>query len=68
MRGPGGYGQAGTGEKAKDLKKTGKKLLVYMGRYKIALVLVLLFAIAGTVFTIVGTQIWGMQQRSFIMG
>lgn len=59
MRGPGGYGQAGTGEKAKDLKKTGKKLLVYMGRYKIALVLVLLFAIAGTVFTIVGPKILG---------
>ena len=47
MHGPGGYGQAGAGEKAKDLKKTGKKLLVYMGRYKIALVFVLLFAIAG---------------------
>ena len=59
MHGPGGYGQAGAGEKAKDLKKTGKKLLVYMGRYKIALVFVLLFAIAGTVFTIVGPKILG---------
>ena len=49
----------GTGEKANDLKGTMLKLLSYMGKYKIALVFVIIFAIAGTVFTIVGPKILG---------
>ena len=54
-RGPGG-GMA-PGEKAKDFKGTFKKLLVYMGRYKIALVAVLVFAIGGTTFSIIGPKV-----------
>lgn len=60
MRGPGaGHGPAGMmpGEKAKNFKGTIKKLLSYMGRYRIMLVMVILFAIGGTVFTIVGPKI-----------
>ena len=55
--GPGG-GFAG-GEKPKDFNKTIKKLLNYMGRYKIALIFVILFAMASTVFGIVGPKIMG---------
>ncbi|MBQ3161642.1 MAG: ABC transporter ATP-binding protein [Oscillospiraceae bacterium] len=44
-------------EKPKDLKGTAKKLLKYIGRYKAGIVIVLLFAVAGTVFNIVGPKI-----------
>ena len=45
------------GEKAKDLKGTSKKLLAYMGRYKIALIFVMIFAIGGTAFNIIGPKV-----------
>ena len=59
-RGPGGPG-AGMmpGEKAKDFKGTFRKLLGYMGRYKIGICFVALFAIGGTVFNIIGPKILG---------
>ncbi|MBP1550054.1 MAG: ABC transporter ATP-binding protein, partial [Oscillospiraceae bacterium] len=44
-------------EKPKDLKGTAKKLLKYIGRYKIGIIIVVLFAIVGTVFNIVGPKI-----------
>lgn len=59
-RGPmGGHGARGMmpGEKAKDFKGTFKKLLVYMGKYRIALIFVMLFAIGGTTFNIVGPKV-----------
>lgn len=56
-RGPMGPGPMGTGEKAKDFKGTLKKILAYMGRYKIAFIISLLFAIGSTVFNIWGPKI-----------
>ncbi len=44
-------------EKPKDLKGTAKKLLKYIGKYKVGIIIVLLFAVAGTVFNIVGPKI-----------
>ena len=61
-RGPmGGMGHGGMrpGEKAKDFKGTIGKLLAYMGRYKIGLLFVLLFAACSTVFNIFGPKILG---------
>ena len=55
-RGPMGRGMM-PGEKAKDFRGSVGKLLNYMGRYKIALVFVLVFAICGTAFNIVGPKI-----------
>lgn len=56
-RGPmGGPGMA-SGEKAKDFKGSVVRLLNYMGHYKIALVFVLIFAVCGTAFNIVGPKI-----------
>ncbi len=52
----GGHGM-GNGEKAKDFKGTTRKLLSYMGRYKIGVALVILFAILSTIFLIVGPKI-----------
>lgn len=58
-RGPMGspHGPMMPGEKAKDFKGTLKKLLAYMGRYKIAIVFVMLFAVGGTTFNIVGPKV-----------
>ena len=58
-RGPmgGPHGPMMPGEKAKDFKGTLKKLLAYMGRYKIAIVFVMIFAVGGTVFNIVGPKV-----------
>lgn len=59
-RGPGmGHGMMGGGEKAKDFKGTMKSLIKYMGRYKLAIVFVVLFAIAGAAFSIIGPKILG---------
>ncbi len=61
-RGPGGHGPhgpMGAGEKAKDFKGTMKKLMEYLGTFRIGIVIVMLFAAGGTVFTIVGPKILG---------
>jgi ATP-binding cassette subfamily B protein len=52
-----GHGRGVPGEKAKDFKGTIKKILAYMGSYKAALVVVLLFAVASTVFNVIGPKI-----------
>ena len=47
-------------EKAKDIKGTTKKLVSnYLSKYKIALIIVLIFAIGSTIFTIIGPKIIG---------
>ena len=60
-RGPmGGHGPGHgmmPGEKAKDFKGTLKKMIAFMGRFKAALVVVLVFAIGSTVFNIVGPKV-----------
>lgn len=45
------------GEKATDFKGTMKKLLHFMGKYKIALVIVVVFALGSTVFSIIGPKV-----------
>ncbi|MBM6948175.1 ABC transporter ATP-binding protein [Mordavella massiliensis] len=47
------------GEKAKDFRGTMKKLLAYLGRYRIAILFVMLFAVGGTAFNIIGPKILG---------
>ena len=56
-RGPMGGPGMMPGEKAKDFKGSVGKLLNYMGKYKIALLFVVIFAICGTAFNIVGPKI-----------
>jgi len=57
-RGQGGVSM-GNGEKAKDLKGTLRKLLAYMGKYRIHLIFVVIMAIGGTAFGIIGPRILG---------
>ena len=62
MPGPMGGMRRGQGntEKPKDFKKTTKKLIKnYLAKYKIAIIVVILFAIGSTIFTIVGPKILG---------
>ena len=61
MPGPmGGPGRNMSTAKAKDFKKTTKKLIKnYLSKYKIALIIVIIFAIGSTIFTIVGPKILG---------
>ncbi|MDR3316187.1 MAG: ABC transporter ATP-binding protein, partial [Coriobacteriales bacterium] len=49
----------GPAEKPKDFKGTLKKLLKYIGRHRFAIVVVIIFAIISTVFSIVGPKIMG---------
>lgn len=55
--GPGG--RMGTGEKAKDFKGTMKKLLNFIGKYKVGILFVLIFAVGGTIFNILGPRVLG---------
>ena len=49
-----------TMEKAKDFKGTTNKLIKnYLSKYKISVVIVMIFAIGGTIFSIVGPKILG---------
>ena len=62
-RGPmGGHGPMGGmigGEKAKDFKGSFSKLLAYIGRYKFAILTVMIFAAASTVFSVIGPKVMG---------
>lgn len=53
QRGPGGPGPRGmtNTERAKDFKGTLRKLINYLGTYRMAILLVAAFAVASTVFT-----------------
>ena len=47
------------GEKAKDFKGSFKKLLAYIGKYKFAILIVIIFAAASTVFNVMGPKVMG---------
>ena len=56
-RGPGGHGPGGmrgTVEKPKDFKKSWAKLFSYIKSYMPIMIIALIFAITGTIFTLIG--------------
>ena len=55
----GGPPMMAPGEKAKDFKGAMKKLVSYLSRYKFRILIVLIFAIASTIFSIIGPKILG---------
>ena len=69
MRGPmrGGHGMM-PGEKAKDFKGSTLRLLSYMGKFKFALIGVLLFAVGSTLFHVVGPKILGQATTELFSG
>jgi len=58
-RGPGGPAGMMPGEKPKDFKGSLKKLMHYLAAYKLGLIFVFIFAVASTIFNIVGPKILG---------
>jgi len=57
-----------TSEKAVDFKGTMRKLAGYLSAYKIRISIVLIFAIASTIFTIVGPKILGQATTKLFEG
>ena len=56
------------GERARDFRGTMVKLIEYLGTYKIAIVIVMLFAVGSTIFTIVGPKILGQATTTLFEG
>lgn len=68
-RGPMGHRGPGVpGEKAKDFKGTVKKLFSHMGRFKLQLALVGIFAICSTIFNIVGPKVLSQATTEIFTG
>ena len=63
----GGHGMRSV-EKAKDFKGAMSRLFQYMGKYKFRFGLMFLFAIAGTIFNIVGPKILGKATTELFNG
>ncbi|MFN2113644.1 MAG: ABC transporter ATP-binding protein [Anaerolineales bacterium] len=56
------------GDKARDFRGTMKKLLDYLGAYKVGILVVMVFAIASTVFSIAGPKILGRATTTLFEG
>ncbi|MGL5329187.1 MAG: ABC transporter ATP-binding protein [Peptostreptococcaceae bacterium] len=68
MGGSMGHGPKMAGEKAKDFKGTMKTLLGYLGKFKISILLVLIFAIGSVSFSVVGPKILGKATTEIFEG
>lgn len=66
-RGPMGRGMQ-PGEKPKNFKESIKKLIQYIAKYKIGIIVVMLFAACSTVFTVVGPKILGKATTTLTEG
>jgi ATP-binding cassette subfamily B protein len=72
--GPGpGFGRGGPmammkGEKARDFKGTMRKLIAYLGAYRLATAIVIVLAVASTVFSIFGPKILGQATTKLFEG
>lgn len=67
MGGPPGM-MGGPAEKAKDFKGTLGKLVRYLGRHRVSMLVVLVFAALGTVFSIVGPKILSKATNEIVRG
>lgn len=68
MGGHGPMGGMGGGQKAKDFKGTMKKLASYLSTFKIAILVVIIFAIGSATFSIVGPKILGKATTEIFNG
>ncbi len=64
----GGHGPGMAVEKAKDFKGSVKKLIKYIGRYKIAVFIVMLCAAVATVFSVIGPKVLGQATTELAKG
>ena len=76
MGGPPGGGPLGRGgpmammrgEKPRDFRGTMRKLIQYLGSYRISILIVMLFAVGSTIFAIVGPKILGKATTKLFEG
>ena len=68
MGGGPGHGPMGPVEKARDFRGTMLKLIEYMGAYRTTIIIVAIFAIGSTVFSIVGPRIMGRATTKLFEG
>lgn len=69
-RGP-GHGPGGgmaPGEKAKNFKGTIKKLIQYMSKYHVAIIIVMIFTVGSTVFNVIGPKVLGKATTEIFNG
>ena len=66
--GGGGHGVMMKGEKPRDFKGTMTKLVKYLSVYKLSFLIVVLFAIGSTVFSILGPKILGQATTTLFAG
>ena len=57
-----------TGEKAKDFRGSIRKLVAYMKKYRISFIIMMICAVGGTVFTIIGPKILGKATTELFAG
>lgn len=62
------HGRGAPPEKAKDFKGTIKNLIKYIGVYKIAILVVMIFAIGSTIFNVIGPKILGNATTELFSG
>ena len=67
-RGPHGPGRGMPLEKPKDFKGSIIKLIGYIGKYKIGMLLAIIFAVGGTVFNIIGPKVSGKATTKLFNG
>ena len=72
-RGRGPIGRGGPmammkGEKARDFKGTMRKLIQYLGAYRVAILITMIVAVASTVFAIIGPKILGKATTKLFEG
>ena len=63
-----GPGAMMPGDKARNFKSTMVNLIQYLGSYKIAIVIVMIFAVASTIFSIAGPKILGQATTKLFEG
>ncbi len=75
MRGPGPMGRGGPGpimmgpvEKPRDFAGTMRKLIAYLGPYRLTILFVLLLAVGSTVFSVFGPKILGQATTKLFEG
>lgn len=67
-RGPMGRHGMAPGEKAKDFKSSIKNLMIYVGKYKIGIFCVMIFAAVSTVFNVAGPKVLGRATTTLAEG
>lgn len=68
MKRPMGKGKMAPPEKAKDFGGSFRKLLLYIGNYKFAILAVMIFAVISTVFSVLGPKVMGMATTTLAEG